>query len=210
MVSTYIVVLVNKITGTVVLKLFAPVLQSLLKQEIEQLKYMVDHHPDVSKYAREALDLKAEIKRMKEDSSGGKDLSKELAMTHKYTLQLEQQLRHFLVKGKCILYVYCIIWYVSSGIIIMSSSCTDGGSSPPLTKRGSTQNVLELENLKARCKQLVSELDKARKALQTEREEFHLKESRLEANLTAAKKANLELEVQYECLIVHIVHVQLV
>ncbi len=77
-----------------------PFSQSLLKHEIEQLKYMVDHHPDVSKYAREALDLKAEIKRIKGASSGGKDVSKELARTHKYTLQLERQLRHFLVKGR--------------------------------------------------------------------------------------------------------------
>lgn len=60
---------------------------------------MVDHHPDVTKYAKEALDLKAELKRVKGDSSGGKDFTKELAKTHKYTLQLERQLRHFLVKG---------------------------------------------------------------------------------------------------------------
>lgn len=77
-----------------------PLSQSLLKQEIEQLKYMVDHHPDVSKFARETLDLKTEIKRMKSLSSGGHDLSKELARTHKYTLQLERQLRHFLTKGE--------------------------------------------------------------------------------------------------------------
>ena len=73
----------------------------MLKQEIEQLKYMVDHHPDVSKFARETIDLKTEIKRLKSVASGGQDLSKELARTHKYTLQLERQLRHFLAKGDC-------------------------------------------------------------------------------------------------------------
>ncbi len=56
--------------------------------------------------------------------------------------------------------------------------------------------MLELENLKARCKQLATELDKARKTMHTEREEFHLKETKLEASLTASRKANLELEVR--------------
>ncbi len=64
---------------------------------------MVNHHPDVSKFARETLNLKAEVKRLKGVSSGGQDLSKEVARTHKYTLQLERQLRHFLTKGKLLL-----------------------------------------------------------------------------------------------------------
>ncbi len=32
--------------------------QRLLQQEIEQLKYKVDHHPDVTKLAMESLDLR--------------------------------------------------------------------------------------------------------------------------------------------------------
>ncbi len=76
----------------------------------------------------------------------------------------------------------------------------DGGNSSPLSKRGSSRlseaAMLELENLKARCKQLATELDKARKTMHTEREEFHLKETKLEASLTASRKANLELEVR--------------
>ena len=74
-------------------------LQSLLRQEIDQLKYMVNHHPDVSKFAHETIDLKAEIKRLQGVASGGQNLSRDLARTHKYTLQLERQLRHFLGKG---------------------------------------------------------------------------------------------------------------
>lgn len=60
---------------------------------------MVKHHPDVSKFARETIDLKTEIKRLQDVASGGQNLSRELARTHKYTLQLERQLRHFLAKG---------------------------------------------------------------------------------------------------------------
>lgn len=32
--------------------------QALLKQEVEQLRYQVDHHPDVTKFALENLDLR--------------------------------------------------------------------------------------------------------------------------------------------------------
>ena len=56
-------------------------------------------------------------------------------------------------------------------------------------------SLVELENLKTRCKDLIAELDKTRKTLHTEREEFHMKETKLEASLTATRKANLELEV---------------
>ena len=79
-------------------------LQKLLRGEIEQLKYMVDHHPDVTKFARENISLKAELKKLREAAaarSGGvaskeDHTSRELGRMHKYTLQLERQLRHFL------------------------------------------------------------------------------------------------------------------
>lgn len=32
--------------------------QPLLQQEIEQLRYQIDHHPDVTKFALENLDLR--------------------------------------------------------------------------------------------------------------------------------------------------------
>ena len=73
---------------------------------------MINHHPDVTRFARENLDLKAELKRLREatlsSKTGGvvkQDSSKELGRMHKYTLQLERQLRHFLAqnseKNKC-------------------------------------------------------------------------------------------------------------
>lgn len=65
---------------------------------------MVDHHPDVTKFARENISLKAELKKLREAAaarSGGvaskeDHTSRELGRMHKYTLQLERQLRHFL------------------------------------------------------------------------------------------------------------------
>ena len=78
--------------------------QKLLRGEIEQLKFMVDHHPDVTKFARENMILKTELKKLREAAaarSGGvaskeDHASRELGRMHKYTLQLERQLRHFL------------------------------------------------------------------------------------------------------------------
>ena len=52
------------------------------------------------------------------------------------------------------------------------------------------------EGLQGKCSQLQGELERARRQLATEREEFHLKECKMEASLSTAHKANQELEVQ--------------
>ena len=54
----------------------------------------------------------------------------------------------------------------------------------------------ESQRLQARCKQLQEILDKQRQTVSSEREASHLRESRLEAGLAAARKTNVELEVQ--------------
>ena len=62
---------------------------------------MVSHHPDVTKFARENLDLKAELKKLRGATSAntiGQE-SREIGRLHKYTLQLERQLRHFLSRN---------------------------------------------------------------------------------------------------------------
>ena len=64
---------------------------------------MVSHHPDVTKYARQNLDLKAELKKLHESSSSSgvarSNQTKEMGRMHKYTLQLERQLRHYLARN---------------------------------------------------------------------------------------------------------------
>ena len=55
--------------------------------------------------------------------------------------------------------------------------------------------TLDLEHLRARCKQLQDELDGVRRTLSTEREESHINMLKLEARLNASKKTNMELEV---------------
>lgn len=69
------------------------------------------------------------------------------------------------------------------------------GYSPRLSPATPTKATFDLEALQARCKQLQEELDKMRRAWNNEREEFHLRESKLEANLNATRKTNAELEV---------------
>lgn len=55
--------------------------------------------------------------------------------------------------------------------------------------------TFDLESLQLRCKQLQEELDRTRRNWSSDREESRLRESKLEANLSAARKANVELEV---------------
>ena len=57
------------------------------------------------------------------------------------------------------------------------------------------KSTLDLESLQLRCKQLQEELEKTRRGWSSDRDHFHLRESKLEASLAAAKKANMELEV---------------
>lgn len=69
-----------------------------MQQEIKQLKYLVEHHPDGNRLARENVDLKAELKKL-QASLGKEESSRQLERSHRYTLQLEKQLRHYLAKG---------------------------------------------------------------------------------------------------------------
>ena len=62
--------------------------------------------------------------------------------------------------------------------------------------------TLDLDHLRARCKQLQEELEQVRRTLSTEREESHLKLLKLEASLNASKKTNMELEVSLYCFVV--------
>ena len=51
------------------------------------------------------------------------------------------------------------------------------------------------QRLQSKLSGLQSELERTRRQLATEREEFHLKEAQIEASLNTAHKANQELEV---------------
>ena len=70
------------------------------------------------------------------------------------------------------------------------------GLSPRLRpEMGGTNEVQGVERLQGKCSHLQGELEKVRRQLATEREEFHVKECKMEASLTTAHKTNQELEV---------------
>lgn len=64
---------------------------------------------------------------------------------------------------------------------------------PQATISNDTQGGME--RLQSKCSHLQSELEKMRRQLATQRDEFHVKECKMEASLNTAHKANQELEV---------------
>eukprot|EP00731_Ephydatia_muelleri_P026913 Em0018g1013a len=119
----------------------------------------------------------AELKKTRAASVGQNDLSKELAKSHQYTLQLEQQLKQYLTQAGS----------RDSSTPLRAGSALRPSSSPKTTSA-------EMERLKAKCKQLQTDLDRTKLTLGKNQEEFHIKESKLEASVAAAKKTIHELE----------------
>ncbi len=97
---------------------FGVTTQALLRQEIEQLKYLVEHHPDGSRLTRENMNLKTELKQLRASlaKGAGQSSARQLEQSHRYTLQLERQLRHFLARGnsnsECVYVHLCACMFV--------------------------------------------------------------------------------------------------
>ena len=72
--------------------------QKLLREEIQQLTYLVEHHPDRTRLMHENQSLKMEIQKL-HSSTQVKSKNSQLARSHQYTLQLERQLRHYLARS---------------------------------------------------------------------------------------------------------------
>ena len=86
---------------------------------------------------------------------------------------------------------------------------TTGGGSPvkvggaaglvqrlrPQARATGDEGVQSSDRLQSKLCGLQSELEKTRRQLATEREEFHLKEAQMEVSLNTAHKTNQELEV---------------
>ena len=89
--------------------------------------------------------------------------------------------------------MYCTLGGSDAGSPVkMGVSCLTPSLRPQL---GSTNEGEGRERLQSKCSQLQSELEKMRRQLDTEREEFHVKECKMEASLNTAHKTNQELEV---------------
>ncbi|XP_074616502.1 kinesin-like protein KIF15 isoform X2 [Acropora palmata] len=68
----------------------------LLKEEISVMKDKIEHHPDVTRFAMENLELRAELKYIRSKEEDGTNYAQDLAKSHRYSLQLERQLRELL------------------------------------------------------------------------------------------------------------------
>ncbi|XP_048576584.1 kinesin-like protein KIF15 isoform X2 [Nematostella vectensis] len=159
----------------------------LLKEEISMLKEQVEHHPDVTRFAMQNLELRAEVKRLRTIDNEGNDITTELAKSHRYTYQLEQQLRNLLKSPQ--------------GSVDLERSL----SSSLLNLEASNA---ELEKYKIERGQMMATLDSTREDLEQTREslqqlkEKHVNESEghrrkiveLEAGLSSSKKTISELE----------------
>ncbi|RDD47607.1 Kinesin-like protein KIF15 [Trichoplax sp. H2] len=66
----------------------------MMEKEIEQLRYQIEHHPDVTRFATENLDLRAELKRLRSRTPNDSSLSSELTKIRQYTLLLERKIRN--------------------------------------------------------------------------------------------------------------------
>ncbi|XP_065675243.1 kinesin-like protein KIF15 isoform X3 [Hydra vulgaris] len=160
-----------------------------LRDEIKLLHSTIDNHPEVKRLAVENLELRAELKRLKSLDPSNGDVIKNMAEKHRYTLQLERQLRESLQ-----------------------------AKSLNLEKSSAQQNIdalnNEIEKLKLELTQVQAKLDTSKIELEKNRqnlqqkcaelvclsESFRKKELDLKSDLVAARKCNSDLERALETL----------
>ncbi|XP_047130894.1 kinesin-like protein KIF15 isoform X1 [Hydra vulgaris] len=161
-----------------------------LKDEIKLLHSTIDNHPEVKRLAVENLELRAELKRLKSLDPSNGDVMKSMAEKHRYTLQLERQLRDSLQ-----------------------------AKSPNNLEKSSAQQSIdalnnEIEKLKLELTQVQAKLDTSKIELEKNRqnlqqkcaelvclsESFRKKELDLKSDLVAARKCNSDLERALETL----------
>ncbi|XP_031571962.1 kinesin-like protein KIF15 isoform X2 [Actinia tenebrosa] len=163
----------------------------LLNEEITVLKEKVEHHPDVTRFAMENLELRAELKKLRQLDDDGNDITHELSRCHRYTLQLERQLRELLQSPQ---------GSVDLEHSLSSSLLNLEASNAELEKfkieRGQLHS--QLETTREDLKQTREGLQKTKERLINEGETYRKKILDLESDLSASMKANAELEKALE------------
>ncbi|XP_020614830.1 kinesin-like protein KIF15 isoform X3 [Orbicella faveolata] len=158
----------------------------LLKEEIAVLKDKIEHHPDVTRFAMENLELRAELKCIRSLDEDGTDCAQDLAKSHRYTLQLERQLRELLQSPQ-------------------GSELERSLSNSLLNLEASNAELekfkLERAQLQAQLESNREELTETRESLQQmkeklvgQEESFRKKCIDLDADVLSLRKANAELE----------------
>ncbi|KAL9974095.1 hypothetical protein ACROYT_G011096 [Oculina patagonica] len=158
----------------------------LLKEEIAVLKDKIEHHPDVTRFAMENLELRAELKCIRSLDEDGTDFAQDLAKSHRYTLQLERQLRELLQSPQ-------------------GSELERSLSNSLLNLEASNAELekfkLERAQLQAQLESTREELTETREGLQQmkeklvgQEESFRKKCIDMDADVLSLRKANAELE----------------
>lgn len=158
----------------------------LLKEEIAVMKDKLEHHPDVTRFAMENLELRAELKCIRTRDEDGTDFTQDLAKSQRYTLQLERQLRELLQSPQ-------------------GSELERSLSNSLLNLEASNAELekfkLERAQLHAQMESTREELTETRESLQQTKEKlvgqeesFRKKCIDLEADVLSLRKANSELE----------------
>ncbi|XP_065064430.1 kinesin-like protein KIF15 isoform X2 [Rhopilema esculentum] len=161
----------------------------LLREEIKILQDKIEHHPEVTRFALENLELRAELKKLKTmaaDNAFNDSNNNEMVKAHRYTLQLERQIRD----------------------LMASSHGNDSEKSLSSSLQSLEASNAEVDRLKASCTQFQTkyeasqqdlaqsrqEIQQAREELIEQSEKARRKELELQSDLVAAKKSISELE----------------
>lgn len=158
----------------------------LLKEEISVLKDKIEHHPDVTRFAMENLELRAELKYIRSKEEDGMNYAQDLAKSHRYSLQLERQLRELLQSPQ-------------------GSELERSLSNSLLNLEASNAELekfkLERAQLQAQLESTREELTETREGLQQmkeklvgQEESFRQKSIDFDAEVLSLRKANAELE----------------
>ncbi|XP_068722534.1 kinesin-like protein KIF15 isoform X2 [Montipora capricornis] len=158
----------------------------LLKEEISVLKDKIEHHPDVTRFAMENLELRAELKYIRSKEEDGMNYAQDLAKSHRYSLQLERQLRELLQSPQ-------------------GSELERSLSNSLLNLEASNAELekfkLERAQLQAQLESTREELTETREGLQQmkeklvgQEESFRKKSIDFDAEVLSLRKANAELE----------------
>ncbi|XP_046843442.1 kinesin-like protein KIF15 isoform X2 [Xenia sp. Carnegie-2017] len=150
---------------------------AMLREEIKILQEKLDHHPDVTKFAMENLELRGELKTLRENSKDATiDMSYDLSKTKIYALQLERKLRDAL-------------------------NVNDGGfleKSLSSSSKVSEASNAEIERYKSELSQMQSHLDSVREELYDTREDLQQSKEKLIESEDHFRKSCLESEAEVE------------
>jgi len=161
----------------------------LLREEVKLLQEKIEHHPEVTRFALENLDLRGQIKKLKNtsnDNSINDSNNNDMSKAHRYTMQLERQIRD----------------------LMAVSRETDSEKSLSGSLQSLEASNAEIDRLRTTCAQFQAKLESAqqdvvqcrqesqqvREELIEQSEKARKKELELGSDLVAARKSIAELE----------------